>query len=330
MNLRIFAGAATGALGLAMIAAPATAQTMDHGQHDMSGMAGMGHAARPTKAGEPEAKPVEHDMSGMAGMDHAAPPAKAGEPEAEPEVGNAAPAPVPTDHPAERYFPASRIEAARMALAHEGDVKVGGLFVDQLEYRAIKGADGYGWRAQAWYGGDINRFAVTTEGEGSFGRSPERAEVSALWRHAVAPYFNFEAGVRHDFQAGPQRTYAVLGIEGLAPYWFELEGQLLVSNKGDVHVRLGASYDLRITNRLILQPDVELNAAFQDVPQLGIGAGFERLETGVRLRYQITPEYAPYLGVHWERMLGKTARLARAAGDRASAVSVVAGVRFWF
>ncbi|MEO7248583.1 MAG: copper resistance protein B, partial [Novosphingobium sp.] len=101
-------------------------------------------------------------------------------------------------------------------------------------------------------------------------------------------------------------------------------------NKGDFHARLGASYDLRITNHLILQPDVELNAAFQDVPQLGIGAGFERLETGARLRYHITPEFAPYLGVHWERMLGKTARLARAAGDRASAVSVVAGVRFWF
>ena len=109
-----------------------------------------------------------------------------------------------------------------------------------------------------------------------------------------------------------------------------MEGQLLVSSKGDVHARLEASHDLRITQRLILQPEIEVDVAFQDVPELGIGGGFERIEAGARLRYQITPEFGPYLGVHWESKLGGTARLARTAGEHVSAVSAVAGLRFWF
>ncbi|MEO5597493.1 MAG: copper resistance protein B [Novosphingobium sp.] len=285
------------ALALAAAATPAFGQEMDHSMHD------------------------------MAGMDHSVNQA---EKPAESEVGNAAPPPVPTDHAARQFYPIERIDRALADLSHEGKINVGAVFVDQLEYRAVKGGDAYGWKAQAFYGGDIDRAALTTEGEGQFGHAPERAEVSALWRHTFAPYFNLEAGVRHDFNAGPQRTYAVLGVEGLAPYWIEVEGQLLVSNKGDVHARLAASHDMRITQNLILQPDVEVNVAFQDVPALGIGAGFERIETGARLRYQFTPEFGPYVGVHWERKLGGTARLTRVAGESASAVSAVAGVRFWF
>ncbi|MEP7221771.1 MAG: copper resistance protein B [Novosphingobium sp.] len=289
------------ALTAALVSTPAAAQEMDHSQHNMAG----------------------HDM---AGMDHSAP----ADPAAQAEVGNDAPPPVPSDHAASKFYPAERMDRAVADLSHEGRVNVGGVFIDQLEYRAVKGGDGYAWKAQAWYGGDIDRAALTTEGEGAFGESPERAEVSALWRHTVGPWFNLEAGVRHDFNPGPQRTYAVLGLEGLAPYWIEVEGQLLVSNKGEVHARLAASHDMRITQKLILQPDVEVNVAFQDVPALGIGGGIERIEAGARLRYQVTPELAPYLGVHWEGKLGGSARAARAAGERPSAVSAVAGVRFWF
>jgi copper resistance protein B len=294
MRLALLAGA------LAVLAAPAAAQQMDHSQHDMSG------------------------------MDHSAHQSSATSPNADSEVGNEAPPPFPTDIPAARHFPADRMARARKALLGESDIVTGGVFVDQLEYRALRGKDGYGWKAQAWYGDDIDRAVLTSEGEGEFGHSPERAEVSLLWRRAVGPWFNLEAGVRHDFRPDPQRTYAVLGIEGLAPYWIELEGQLLVSTKGDVHARLGASHDLRITQRLILQPEIEVDAAFQDVPELGIGSGFERIEAGARLRYQFTPEFSPYLGVHWESKLGGTARLARAAGEHVSAVSAVAGLRFWF
>ena len=292
--------ALSGVIALALLAAPAAAQEMDHSQHTMQG------------------------------MDHSAQPADAATPTVDSEVGQDAPPPVPTDHSAMRYYPAERMAAAIKALASEGKIITGGVFVDQLEYRALRGSDGYGWKAQAWYGGDIDRVALTTEGEGELRHAPERAEVSLLWRRAAGPWFNLEAGVRHDFRPDPQRTYAVLGIEGLASYWIEVEGQLLVSSKGDVHARLGVSHDWRITQRLILQPEVEVNLAFQDVPQLGIGGGFERIEAGARLRYQLTREFGPYLGVNWESKLGGTARIARAGGERASAVSAVAGLRFWF
>ena len=155
-------------------------------------------------------------------------------------------------------------------------------------------------------------------------------EVQALWRHAIAPYFNLEAGVRQDFRPEPRRTYAVLGVEGLAPYWIETEAQLFVSTKGDVHARLAASHDLRLSGPLVLPPEVEVNLAFQDVPALGIGSGFERIEAGARLRYEIRPEFAPYVGVNWERSLGGTARATRAAGEQVSAVTAVVGLKAFF
>jgi len=122
----------------------------------------------------------------------------------------------------------------------------------------------------------------------------------------------------------------VVGIEGLAPYWFELDAQAFLSNKGDAHLRIEGSYDQRITQRLILQPAAEVNLAAQDVPELGIGSGVSDIELGLRLRYEIAREFAPYVGVNWERKLGGSADYARAAGDGASATSLVMGIRFWF
>lgn len=245
-------------------------------------------------------------------------------------VGDDPAPPVPTDHPADAFFPASRMAAARAALLREGAITASMVLADRLEYRSVRGEAGYGWKAQGWYGGDRDRVVLTSEGEGSFDHAPERAEAALLWRHALDPWFNLESGVRHDFGAGPQTTYAVLGVEGLAPYWFELEGQLLLSQRGDVHLRAAASYDQRITQRLILQPAVEVNMAFQSVPELRIGAGVERVEAGARLRYEVTPEFAPYIGVHWETKPGSTGDMARKAGERASSVAAVLGLRIWF
>ncbi|WP_067732407.1 copper resistance protein B [Novosphingobium naphthalenivorans] len=283
-------------LALTLIAAPALAQEeMDHSGHDMAGMA---------------------MPDGMASLDD--------------QPGNATPPPVPTDNIEDRYYDANRMEAARRHLAHVGHYATSAVLIDELEYRAADGRDGYGWKAQGWYGNDYDKLAVTTEGEGTFGKAPERAETSLLWRHAVNPWFNLETGVRHDFRPDPERTYAVAGIQGLAPYWFELEGQMLISDKGDVHSRLSASYDQRITQRLILEPEAEVNLALQDVPELGIGAGFERIELGARLRYEIEPGFGPYLGVHWERRLGGSADYARAEGEDPSQVAAVFGLRAWF
>ncbi|MGK2911592.1 MAG: copper resistance protein B [Sphingobium sp.] len=238
---------------------------------------------------------------------------------------------IPTDHAAEAFYDPATMARARSAMTKEhGGMRYSQLMVDRLEYRAQKGDDGYHWEGEGWIGGDINRLAVKSEGEGERVGRLESAEVQALYSRAIDPWWNIVAGVRQDFRPRPQRTYATIGIEGLAPYWFEVETQAFLSDKGDAHLRLEGSYDQRITQRLILQPAAEVNIAAQDVPELGIGSGFSDIELGLRLRYEIAREFAPYVGVNWERKLGDSARKARLAGESASARSVVMGVRFWF
>ncbi|WP_372730879.1 copper resistance protein B [Novosphingobium sp.] len=277
-------------------------------------------ASLPAFAQDPHAG---HDMGQMQ-------PAQSAENVSTEEPGTAPPPPVPTDYPADAFWDASRMAKARAALSQEGRFYGNALIGDRLEYRATNGRNGYAWQVMGWVGGDIDRLAVETEGEGAFGEALETGEVRAAWRHALDPWWNFELGARQDFGAGPDRTYGVIGIEGLAPYWFEVGAHAFVSNKGDVHFRLEAEHDMRLTQRLILQPSVEIDAAAQDVPELGIGAGFEKIELGTRLRYEFVREFAPYVGVHWERKLGETARLARADGESASSFSAVIGIRTWF
>lgn len=326
--MRALASAAV--LALAVAALPASAQdhgqmdhgAMDHGQMDHGGMAQeegaqdhSAHQPAPDNAAPPAADP--HAGHGQPAADDGIPK-------------GVAPAP-PTDHAADAYYDPTAMARARAQMLHEsGGMGWSQLMLDRLEYRAGKGADGYHWEGEGWIGGDIDRFAVKTEGEGAFGGPLEQAEVQALYRRALDPWFNLEAGVRHDFRPGPERTYAVIGIEGLAPYWFEVGAEAFLSDKGDAHLRLEASYDQRLTQRLILQPAAELNLAAQDVPELGIGSGLSTIELGLRLRYEFAREFAPYIGVNWERKLGDTARFARAEGEGASSTSLVLGVRFWF
>ena len=302
------------ALLLAAAAFPARAQDhdhMDHGQMDHGAMEREDHSAHQAPAADAHAG---HDG-----------PASDGDIPA-----GTAPS-VPADHAADAFYNSAEMARARAAMLKEsGGMAFSQLMLDRLEYRMGKGADGYHWEGEGWIGGDINRFAFKTEGEGAFGGPLERAEVQALYSRAIDPWFNLEAGVRHDIRPDPRRTYAVVGIEGLAPYWFEVSAQAFLSNRGDAHLRLEGSYDQRITQRLILQPAAEINVAAQDVPELGIGSGVSDVELGLRLRYEFAREFAPYVGVNWERKLGDTARFARADGERASATSLVMGVRFWF
>lgn len=265
------------------------------------------------------------DMTGMDHSGHAMPATTDRD-----EPGDASPPPVPTDFPAERFFAPDRMAASRAAMLKEMSFNSFALQVDQLEFRTGKGGDGFGWEGQAWYGGDIDRIVLASEGEGTFSERAERIELNAYWRHAFDPWFNLQLGMRQDFRPDPQRTYALVGIEGLAPYWFELQGQLLVSNKGDIHTRGKAGYTQRVTQSLVVEPEAEIDFAFQDVPALNVGAGFERLELGARLRYERNRSLAPYVGVNWERKLGGTADLARAAGEGVSGVSAVFGVRAMF
>lgn len=234
-------------------------------------------------------------------------------------------------HAADTVFPGEQMnDARRIFLDEHGAIRTYRLLVDQLEARIQNGRDGYAWDAQAWYGGAIDRLWLKSEGEGTFGERPEQAEVQALWSHALDPWFNLQAGVRYDFRPDPERGYLVLGIEGLAPYWFEVDGAVFLSDKGDISARFEGDYDLRITQRLILQPRIELNLALQDVPELAVGSGLSTGEAGLRLRYEIVPEFAPYVGVHYERAFGDTAGFRRTSGDDVGGWSLVLGVRTWF
>lgn len=278
--------------------------------HDMSNMP-QGQAVNPMAG---------HDMSAMG----ESPP----DPPVAPPSAAARSGPA---HAADAIFPADQMVEARGIFRDEhGRIRTYRVLIDELEARIQNGRDGYAWDAQAWYGGAINRLWIKTEGEGTFGASPEQAEIQALWSRAIDPWFNVQAGVRYDFRPDPERGYLVLGIQGLAPYWFEVDGALFLSEKGDLSARFEGEYDQRITQRLILQPRVEFELAAQDVPEIGVGSGLSTAELGLRLRYEFVPEFAPYVGVHYERAFGDTADFRRAAGDRVGGWSLVMGVRTWF
>jgi copper resistance protein B len=245
--------------------------------------------------------------------------------------GNAL-APVPQPGlAATRYWGADTMaEADRNLRREHGGMTYHQVMFNIAEYQAREGADGYRWDGEFWLGGDINRFTLKSEGEGTFGALLERAEIQTLYSRALDPYWNLQVGIRHDIKPNPSRTYATIGIEGLAPYWFEVEGALFLSDKGDVFARAEAYYDQRITQDFVLQPRVEANFSAQDVLQNGVGPGLTDLEVGLRLRYERTREFAPYIGVSWERQFGGTARFSRAKGEGTGGFSFAAGVRTWF
>lgn len=245
-------------------------------------------------------------------------------------AGNAPAPAAPEANYADRVWGHEAMASARTAMHREhGGMSFSQLMLNLAEVQFHDGRDGYRWDGEFWYGGDINRLTIKSEGEGTFRENAE-GEVQALYSRAIGPYFNLQAGVRQDFAPGPDRTYATIGFEGLAPYWFDVEGALFLSDKGHVFGRLEGYYDQRITQRLVLQPRLEFNLSAQDVPLSGLGSGLTDAEAGLRLRYEISREFAPYVGASWERQFGDTARLSRAAGERTGGFSVVAGIRAWF
>ena len=182
---------------------------------------------------------------------------------------------------------------------------------------------------RAWYGGDIDKLWLKTEIEGEYGGKPEQAEFQALWSHAIDPWFNLQTGIRLD--AEPRRRgRLVLGVEGLAPYWIEIDAAAFLSDTGDVTARIEAEHDMRITQKLILQPRAELDLALQDIPRERVGSGLSNVELGARLRYQFVPNFAPYVGVAYERALGDSAGFRRAHGEDPGGLQFVVGLRTWF
>lgn len=224
---------------------------------------------------------------------------------------------------------AEMAEARGDVLQSHGDLRTSYLQAERFEFQAFDDEDILLLDANAWIGGDINKLWLKSEleylpDEGSF----EEAEVQALWSRAVSPYFNLQAGVRHDFE--PDGTsHAVLGVQGLAPYLFELDAAAFLSQDGDLTARVEAEYELLLTQRLILQPRAELSFAAQDIPDLETGAGLASLSAGLRLRYEFKREFAPYVGVEWQRSFGKTADFIEAAGGDTDAAALLIGIRMW-
>lgn len=212
--------------------------------------------------------------------------------------------------------------------------RFGYLLVDQLEYRLKDGANTMRWDVTGWYGGDYNRVWLKTEGDWrTSGERGGEAEAQALYGRLIAPFWDFQAGLRYDQFSGAgfdrSRRFAVIGLQGLAPYWFELEPALFISEDGDVSARLTASYELLLTQRLILQPRLDVDAAVQSVDKFDVGDGINSTGVGLRLRYEILREVAPYVGIHWLRRFGETADIARRDGGDAEDIAVVFGVRLW-
>lgn len=232
---------------------------------------------------------------------------------------------------ADEYYGATEMEAAREALRAGTGGQIGYMaFADRFEYRTNEGDGLLLWDGQAWIGGDIDKFWLKTEGEYLLEQDAfEEAEIQALYSRAISPYFDLQAGLRHDFEPDPSRNFAVLGVQGLAPYWFEVDAAAFLSDDGDLSARIEAEYEFFVTQRLILQPRAELDVSADDVPEIGIGAGLSTVEAGLRLRYEFEREIAPYLGVSWQRAVGNTADFARAEGDDVGAVSFVVGLRLW-
>ncbi|GHA94058.1 hypothetical protein GCM10009069_16480 [Algimonas arctica] len=232
---------------------------------------------------------------------------------------------------ADRYWgEAVMAEARDDLLAENGDMKTSMLMFDRLEWQDTGGDGTLLWDFQGWYGGDINKLYIKSEGEVSLEDDEiEDAEVQALWSRAVAPFWDVQAGIRYDLEP-KGRTHAVLGIQGLAPYWFEVDTAAFLSTDGDLSARIEAEYDLRFSQRLVLQPRIEANLSAQDIRDIGVGAGLSSIEPGVRLRYEIRRTFAPYIGVEWQKQFGNTADFTRADGGDADNIVGVIGLRTWF
>lgn len=202
-----------------------------------------------------------------------------------------------------------------------------------LEYVPLATARPVAYDLVGWFGGTTNRLWAKADGSQNTGDSAGGTELQLLYGRLISPFWDAQIGLRVDALYGDQpakaRAALALGLQGLAPGWFELEPTVFVSHRGDVFANLTTSYDLLVTQRLIAQPRLEARAAVQEVPEFGVGSGVNDFELALRVRYEIWREFAPYLGVSWERRFGETATLAGASGEEASEVSVVLGLRVW-
>jgi copper resistance protein B len=289
-------------------------------------MPGMDHGNMQQQGAMPEMEPAgamdqgAGAMPGMSAMDHgsmqaAAPPADARDPHA--------------------YSGGYTLESGPYAMPGPRQLRLadeqnfGALLVDRLEAVRTSDNTAAAYDLQAWFGRDYDRAVLRAEGHYDNG-TIEEASTELLWGHAVATFWDTLVGLRHDSGEEPDRSWLAFGVQGLAPYWFEVGATGYIGEEGHSALNLNAEYDLLFTQRLILQPRIEANFYGKDDAERGIGSGLSELAAGLRLRYEIRREFAPYIGVEWVGKYGGTADFARDAGLDTSETVTVAGVRFWF
>lgn len=295
--------------------------------------AAMGHGAmqstQSSDMGAMDHSKMNHaqmDPGSMSSMDHGAMDhSKMDQDSAEgaPRTTSRTPIPVLTDADREAAFPP--LEGHNV---HDDAINAFFL-LDQLEYQAADEGSVLSWDASGWIGGDIDRLWLRSEGERTNGVT-EEAEIQALWGHAIGPWWDVVGGIRQDFKPGSPQTWAAFGIQGMPLYAFEAEATAFIGENGQTAARLEGDYEILLTNRLILQPTAEVNFYGKNDPERGIGSGLANTEVGLRLRYEIRREFAPYIGVTWNRAYGNTADLLREEGGDVSEARFVAGIRLWF
>lgn len=216
------------------------------------------------------------------------------------------------------------------ARSHEDDDPLlSRVMFDQLEIRDTEGPNTDRLEGQAWVGYDKHKLWLKSDIERRDGIT-ESAELQVLASMAVAPFWDLQSGVRHDTKPGSTRSWGVIGAQGLAPYFFDIDAAVFVGESGRTAARFKAEYDLLFTQKLILAPTIEVNLYGQNDLETGAGAGLSNVEAGLRLRYEIRREFAPYIGVNWNKKFGNTADFARAKGKTVQDAQWVVGLRAWF
>lgn len=233
------------------------------------------------------------------------------------------PIPVPTDADRAAAFP----DIAPHAMEHAPSINSMVLF-DRLEAWDADHGTGQAWEASAWIGSDLNRLWLRSEGERGGGRT-EASDLEVLYGRSISPWWDVVVGARQEFRPGA-RTWGAFGLQGLAPYLFEVSATAYVGSGGQVQATVEAEYEVLLTNRLILQPVIEATASLKDEPDELTGSGLNKVEAGLRLRYEFSRRFAPYVGVVHERSFGQTSDYLQAAGGHVRDTRVVAGVRIWF
>ena len=302
--------------------------TIDH--------AAMGHAAPPAQAAEPAMQGMDHSQMGhsspastpaapkaqtqpMQGMDHS----QMAQPAASDASSTSTPAMQGMDHSQMGHG-----SPAHAHPVHDNSIK-SYVLLNRLEAWDADPGTGLGWEGQGWIGTDLNRVWFRSEGERTDGQT-ESADLEVLYGRSISTWWDVVAGVRHDFKPGASQNFAAIGVQGLAPMKFEVSATAYLGEGGQTAANVEAEYELLLTNRLILQPLVEVTAYGKNDPLRGIGSGLSTAEAGLRLRYEFTRKFAPYIGVVYERAFGNTADMRREHGESFEDTRLVIGLRTWF